>query len=40
MLWRPQFSGDMGLKLATAVASAFREGVEHVVVVSAHLYIY
>ena len=34
VLWRPQFSGDLCLKLAGAVGGAFREGAQYVVVVS------
>ena len=33
-MWRPQSLGDQSLKLATAVAGAFSEGAEYVLVVS------
>ena len=34
-MWRPQSLGDQSFKLATAIAGAFSEGVEYVLVVSA-----
>ena len=34
VLWRPQFHGDLSLKLAGAAGGALREGAEYVVVVS------
>ena len=34
ILWRPQFHGDLSLKLAGAAGGALREGAEYVVVVS------
>jgi hypothetical protein len=39
VLWRPQFHGDLSLKLAGAAGGALREGAEYVVVVAKDIHL-